>query len=208
MHDATGQHRPPKQERSRETLERILTAAESLLDGRPFAEISVDDIVNHADVSRSSFYARFENKDALLPLLYERYASAGRSALAVALSVDAEMPPEFVVDQLVRSYLGFVRRFQFETSTYETSALGSPRRELMDDVVEGVVRVYLNCVGRPDDEALAQRVEFASRAVAAILLRAVGPPTGFASMMGFDDERLVAEVSLLATSYLRAAAGD
>lgn len=206
MGDARAKHRPPKQERSRETLDRILGAAESLLDGRPFDDISIDDIVNRADVSRSSFYARFESKEALLPLLYERYAAAARVALAEALNVDDTVPPEVVVDQLVRAYLGFVRRFPLETSTYDGTRIGNPQRELMSDVVDGVVRLYLRSVERSDDTALGLRVEFAARSIAAVLLRAVGPPISFASLLGFDDERLVAEVTLLATSYLRTAA--
>jgi len=65
--------RAPLQDRSRETLERILVAAEALLERRPFDEIGVAQIVRRARCSTGSFYARFASKDALLPLLYARY---------------------------------------------------------------------------------------------------------------------------------------
>jgi AcrR family transcriptional regulator len=66
--------RPPLQERSRRTLERILRATERLLEKRPFEAISVAQIVRGARTSVGSFYARFDDKSAMLTSLYERYA--------------------------------------------------------------------------------------------------------------------------------------
>jgi len=64
---------PPAQARSRETLERFAEAAERLLETRNFEEISVQEIVRKSGRPIGSFYARFGGKDALLPLLYQRY---------------------------------------------------------------------------------------------------------------------------------------
>lgn len=65
--------RPALQARSRRTLERILAATERLLQERSFEEIGVQEIVRSARTSVGSFYARFEDKSALLCALYERY---------------------------------------------------------------------------------------------------------------------------------------
>ncbi len=65
--------REPLQERSRQTLKRILDATEALLEQRAFEAISVGQIVRAAGSSVGAFYARFRDKDALLPALYERY---------------------------------------------------------------------------------------------------------------------------------------
>jgi len=201
-------HRPAKQTRSQATLERIIEAAESLLEGRPFTDVSVDDIINQADVSRSSFYARFDNKEALLPVLFDRYADRVRAALAEALEVGAAaIPPRLVIEQLIVSYLQFVRHFQVETSTFESTPLGTVQQDLTTHVVEAAVRLYLKSIDRSDDRELAVRVEFATRAIAAVLLRAVGPPQGFAVGMGLDDARLVAELTTMASSYLDVVAG-
>ena len=64
---------PPVQGRSRETLDRLAEAVESLLLTRSFADIPVQDIVERAGSSVGSFYARFGSKEALLPHLYLRY---------------------------------------------------------------------------------------------------------------------------------------
>lgn len=63
----------PKQERSKGTQEKLLTALESLLEERVFEQISIRDIANRAGVSSGTLYRRFKNKEALLPVLYERY---------------------------------------------------------------------------------------------------------------------------------------
>jgi AcrR family transcriptional regulator len=65
--------RKPIQRRSRQTLERLLDAAERLLEDRTFHELSVADVVAEASSSVGSFYARFPEKEALRQALLERY---------------------------------------------------------------------------------------------------------------------------------------
>lgn len=49
----------------------ILTTAERLLEQRPLAEISVDDLAKGAGISRPTFYFYFKSKDAVLLSLVE-----------------------------------------------------------------------------------------------------------------------------------------
>ncbi len=74
--------RPPRQSRSQKTLARLLDATEEMLRERPFEAITVAQIVAAAGTSVGAFYARFRDKDALLPALYQRYDDwlAGRNA--------------------------------------------------------------------------------------------------------------------------------
>lgn len=58
--------REPRQARSQETFERFLTATRELLAERSFEEITVSDIVRGADRTVGSFYARFDDKYAVL----------------------------------------------------------------------------------------------------------------------------------------------
>lgn len=50
----------------------ILTTAERLLEERPLADISVDDLAKGAGLSRPTFYFYFPSKDAVLLTLFER----------------------------------------------------------------------------------------------------------------------------------------
>jgi len=59
----------------------ILTTAERLLQQRPLADISVDDLAKGAGLSRPTFYFYFPSKDAVLLTLVERVIVEADSAL-------------------------------------------------------------------------------------------------------------------------------
>ena len=63
----------PKQARSRQTRDALLTALEELLKERPLEQIGVAEIARKADVSTASIYRRFEKKDGLVPALFDLY---------------------------------------------------------------------------------------------------------------------------------------
>ncbi len=63
----------PKQARSERTLHRILDATEALLETQPFDRLSIQDITGRAGIATGSFYTRFENKAAVLEVLFDRY---------------------------------------------------------------------------------------------------------------------------------------
>lgn len=64
--------RPPVQNRSERTFFRFLDAAEELLKKRHWHDVSVQEIVKHAEASVGSFYNRFADKAALLHCLDDR----------------------------------------------------------------------------------------------------------------------------------------
>jgi len=66
-------NREPTQERSKRSLERILVATEELLDTELFADATMVRIARRAAVAVGTLYLRFPSKDALLPVLLERY---------------------------------------------------------------------------------------------------------------------------------------
>jgi pimeloyl-ACP methyl ester carboxylesterase/AcrR family transcriptional regulator len=72
----------PRQERSADTLHRVLRATERLLSGRHFEDITIGQILRTSGVSVGSFYARFHSKDDLLPLLYQAYSDDLRQRMA------------------------------------------------------------------------------------------------------------------------------
>lgn len=63
---------PPRQSRSRRTLERIVAASLEILATEGPAGLTVHRVVDKADSSVGSFYARFGGKDDLLDYLGER----------------------------------------------------------------------------------------------------------------------------------------
>ncbi|NQU49716.1 MAG: TetR/AcrR family transcriptional regulator [Planctomycetes bacterium] len=62
----------PQQSRSQNTQERLLSALASLLEEKFFEQITIRDLALRAEVSSGTIYRRFKDKDALLPVLYQR----------------------------------------------------------------------------------------------------------------------------------------
>jgi AcrR family transcriptional regulator len=97
--------RPPQQARSRETLDRILDAAEALFSEKGFDDTPVAEVVRRAGSSVGAFYTRFEDKEGLLQALYDRFQA---EAMATA---DASLNPDRWEGASIPEILGVVIRF-------------------------------------------------------------------------------------------------
>jgi AcrR family transcriptional regulator len=79
---------PPRQQRSGESLSRILQGAMSLLTQRDLDHISVEDIARASGVAVGNIYRRFSNREALVLELLRRIQ------LLQLESLEAELAPE------------------------------------------------------------------------------------------------------------------
>jgi len=82
----------PRKIKGRETRRKLYESAESLFEQRGFEDVSVDDIVEAAGVSKGTFYVHFESKDALIVALaidYVGKADTNYQAHLDALPADA-----------------------------------------------------------------------------------------------------------------------
>ena len=80
---------PPQQERSRETLQRILAAAEQLFTDAGFHGATVPEICRLAQSSSGAFYKRFRDKDELLAVLFGDLIAEIKTRIGAALSPEA-----------------------------------------------------------------------------------------------------------------------
>jgi AcrR family transcriptional regulator len=95
----------PQQQRSRETLQRILDAFIATLDESDFEAITVQDLCSRAGCSIGSFYGRVESKDGLLEHLRERLFSEAAVELARVFDPQATAQLSFddaLADQALR----------------------------------------------------------------------------------------------------------
>ena len=84
---SNGFARPAAQARSIKTRQKLMDALEDLLREKDFDSISVPDLARRAGVAVGTVYRRFENKDALVPLLFELWKSRSEQQYQAA-SID------------------------------------------------------------------------------------------------------------------------
>lgn len=66
--------RAPRQDRSRQTMDRVLKALEELLDEKPFDRITMVELAQRSGTGTSSIYARFRDKRSLILGVHGRLA--------------------------------------------------------------------------------------------------------------------------------------
>jgi AcrR family transcriptional regulator len=90
--------RVPKQVRSIASTERMLDAAEAILDRQGPDALTVDAVLRDSGASNGSFYARFHDRRGLMIALQERFHRRldERGAEAMAAAIEARSLPEGV----------------------------------------------------------------------------------------------------------------
>src|SRR5579871_2666360 len=78
--------RPPKQRRSRESYERVLDAARTLLEENGFDGFTIQEVAARSGVSVGAIYERFGNKDSLLRAVHARLMESMSAANSAAES--------------------------------------------------------------------------------------------------------------------------
>jgi len=209
---ATNQMRPPQQERSRATLERILAATESLLRRRLLEEITLSDILKKARVSVGAFYARFPNKESLIPLLYERYDKRLTEAAARALDsqrwqgrgISERVAALFrFVVTLYRRDQGLMRAITLRSRTHPDTVSGLQREQRIDfyDMVAQLLLERAGEITHPDPDRAVRFGLLMAGATLREKILYVGP---HAAATDITDSRLAREMSQAFLKYVGA----
>jgi len=156
--------RAPRQERSRVATSRILDAVTRMLATRTFDEISVRDICLEADVSPSTFYARFRTKDAVLHALFEPYRSTADAMRRQFATLDVVGDPARSVAILVRAYHRFLTEQYGLRRALERNDTARVRNEIINAETRRLAGVLLRDSVGPVDRASVRRSEYVLRA--------------------------------------------
>jgi AcrR family transcriptional regulator len=159
--------KPPRQERSRETVRAILEGAARVFEERGVAGATTDRIAERAGVSIGSLYQYFPSKEAILATLARCHLLAGWQALEPALAaLEAAPPLEEALPRLVRAILALHEdRSRLHRLLFEEGALDPDLvRTLAAARTEACARLARWLAVRPDvdaaDPALAARLVF------------------------------------------------
>jgi AcrR family transcriptional regulator len=147
--------RPPQQQRSQKTFERILDAAEGHIVDGGVQSLTVSGVVARAKSSVGAFYARFPDKNALLTTLHERECEAALATTDEALDPGrwAEVPLPEALSNIVSFVVNVFGQRQRLVLAFVSVAASQPtiarrRAALAGEVAE---RLYRFLAGRADE---------------------------------------------------------
>lgn len=125
---------PPRQERSRVTVERLVRATEILLAERGPESLTVHDIVSRAGSSVGSFYARFEDRDAALRYVEERFWREAEARWDAYLAADrwSGRSPLEIVSRVIRDLVRVVMADRARFRAFLVQALAHPASGLAE----------------------------------------------------------------------------
>lgn len=209
MSDPQPNYKPPRQQRSRESLERILDAAESLIRERGFDSMTIAEVVERSDSSVGSLYARFPNKLGLLRGVHLRYHARVQSDVFAAFNGEhpgAESLEETikrivrVLSQHVLDEPELFRAFILE-AVFDPGvrAQGERTNAARRDKVVDVLLAHRDEIRHPDPELAARW--FYSLCMA-VLRERITFGEGAELSGGFSDDTLVAELTRTLMAYL------
>jgi AcrR family transcriptional regulator len=139
----------PRQKRSRESLERLLDAAEEELSTKGIESFTIADVVARAELSVGAFYARFPDKTALLHAVQDRFHNRVEPMLHAAMkerggaAKSLEEAIHCLIDILVEHVTGQreISRAFMMTSVFDPvmrargEQVNRQRREVFDSIV-------------------------------------------------------------------------
>ena len=140
------------------TRKAIMQAFYTLLDEKKYNDITIQDIINEADIGRSTFYAHFETKDELLHTmcaeLFEHVFSGGFKGAAAHDIPEGTDPLAFriyhIFEHLYDNKKEIVRIMRFDSSEIYKQYLRGFLEDLFKDRVNEV------CSDAPKDFVMKQ----------------------------------------------------
>ncbi len=156
---------PYRPEHKQETRARIVECARQHFNRRGFAEVSIDEIMASAGLTRGGFYNHFDNKEALYGEAVACYAKRDPGHRWEDVELDLNASPAAFARQIVNAYLS--RRHLDDVEGHcplialpsDVSRAGPVVRDAYQQILEGMTRIFEAGIdpqdGRRRERALA-----------------------------------------------------
>lgn len=191
------------------TAEALVTAGEQLLDGRDPEAVSVEEILERAGASPSSFYQRFGSKLAFFDHLHARLCDAV-AAQAARFTDPARWEGRALEDaapEAIAAYLSFRREISGALRSFEIledrhPALRSRRREVDLALARGALERLHELRTRDGRAPIPERARLALDLAVSTLRSATDSPRRVRVAPYEDDARLAQDLATSLIAYL------
>ena len=203
-------YKTPRQKRSRESLERLLEAAEAQIRAEGLDSLTVNAVVSRVGLSVGAFYARFPDKTALLHAVQNRFHSRLEPVIREQIRQEAGDCPDLAstlapaVEVLIRNVTaewelsrGFMMMSVFDPVMKARGELVN--RERREALTEVLLRHEAE-IGHPD---IHLAIDVAYGMYAAVIRGRLIFGLEHELYYGMDSETLYRELKKALTLYLR-----
>lgn len=197
---ALSPRKAPKQKRSQETVEAILTAAARVLVQEGYDKASTNRIAKVAGVSVGSLYQYFPSKESLVMALFERHTEHMIGLLEDSVRELIDAPLAVAVRNYVRAMLAAhsVEPQLHSALVQQALHLGLDEIQQVQQRARAIVTVYLE---QHRDEILPRDIEMAAH-VLVTTVESVTHATLLHEPSLFEGDRLEGELISLILRYL------
>lgn len=192
----------PRQQRARQTVQRLLDAAAELIEEQGLEALTTNRIAEHAGVNIASLYQYFPHKEAIVAALVESWLQEMTRRLGGLLDLGADMPLSESTRLWCQAGLGWFRQrpalLALLVRVRDRPEDWPAARQLELRLMEIMRRFLLprrDALATPD---LDLGIQTAYTAAASVLLRQLTDPVPY-----YRDEQVVDEVVRLITGYFR-----
>lgn len=202
---------PPRQQRSREALERIVRAGTRLFSAQGFEATRVADIVEEAGVPTGTFYQRFADKEALLDAIVAGYRACRMAEIQSLCTSEAARAAD--PRGIVELHLGIVfGAFSadagllrlIERRRLENIGVHRDQSEANDAVATMIADLLVVALPDRDQAELRRQVFYAHSIVRGAVVWAMLPREGEQGQgLQVSDPAFRAEALAMALRYLR-----
>lgn len=211
--------RPPVQDRSRESLRRMLNAAERVLARYGLEGATLPRIAAQSGLSPANVYRRFRDKDALMEAVFQRLTARSSSATAAQFDPEAVRPIGLI--RFSRNVIeGMIRNFRADAALSRAAVQYSEQHWEVDFVrkaraseaqsFQTMVNTFMmwrDQIKHPDPER-AIRFAFVMVALALRELILFNRTHLFKEVLPLDDDTLRQELPRVFLAYLGVSPSD
>lgn len=199
--------------RSNSSRDRILGVAESLILSQGFSATSIEDIVEHAAISKGGFFYHFDSKSALAEALVRRYLIEDEKIFSDLWKVADELSEDPLHQLLIFLKLMAEKMQDMQEThpgclvasfTYESDHFNPKLRELMREGILNWRNMILTRLQRINEQYVLQS-DVELEALADMFSSAI--EGGIILARNFEENKLLSEQILAYRSFIRISFG-
>lgn len=152
---------PYTPEHKEKTREKIVAAARLLFNQRGFLDVSIDDVMAEAGLTRGGFYNHFGNKEDLLLASVEAYEQCNPTDAWDGIDLDYDADANLLARQMINAYLSDAHlddvagHCPLVALPADVSRAGPAIREAYRRLLNRMIGVFSGTEGVDDDTAYA-----------------------------------------------------